>query len=442
MAGSTKGRGLEGQDDREVTPPIITLEFPPGFKRNNNSVKQGFNANVDVKMNDKQSSASPSSGFTSEQMHKLLSLINDNTFGSIHVNMAGLEKEKVLDTCSKFGGLYLFNMNKDCSVGKSNMVAIFCFIRQTQDDSVFGQEDVQAPNFRRSSRPSKLPARFIDYVVSSNVKYGIKKFVSYANLKAMNNEIEDLNRNNTWYVCDLPYGRKAIGCKWIYKIKYKSFGEVERYKVRLVAKGFSQRESFDYDETFSPVIRMVTVRCLISIVVVNGWPLYQLDVNNVFLYGDLVEDVYMTLPEGDVFVALLMYVNDIVIIGNDETEISNFKRKYFLELLHEYGLLAVIPVDIPLPENTILSFDETKDDKYLSDFTIYQKLKDKLIYLTNTRPDICYAVHCLIQHTHSPLQSYFKSPLRVLRYLKGSPGCGIQFYKKSNLKLKAYADAD
>ncbi|GKB31957.1 hypothetical protein Tco_0871358, partial [Tanacetum coccineum] len=65
------------------------IGFPPGFKRNNNSMKQGFNANVDVKMNDKQSSASPSSSFTSEQMQKLLSLINDNTFGSIHVNMAG-----------------------------------------------------------------------------------------------------------------------------------------------------------------------------------------------------------------------------------------------------------------------------------------------------------------------------------------------------------------
>ncbi|GJU25789.1 ribonuclease H-like domain-containing protein [Tanacetum coccineum] len=158
----------------------------------------------------------------------------------------------------------------------------------------------------------------------------------------MNNEIEDLNKIDTWY------------------------------KARLVAKGFSQREGFDYDETFSPVIKIDTVGCLISIAVVNGWPLYQLDVNNVFLYGDLVEDVYMTLPEGDVFVALLMYVNDIVIIGNDETEISNFKS----------------------------------------------------------------------QHMHSPLQSHFKAALRVLRYLKGFPGCRIQFYKKSDLKLKAYTNAD
>ncbi|GJV14195.1 ribonuclease H-like domain-containing protein [Tanacetum coccineum] len=119
-----------------------------------------------------------------------------------------------------------------------------------------------------------------------------------------------------------------------------------------------------------------------------------------------------------------------------------FERKFCLELLHEYGLLAARPVDIPLPENTILSFDETKDDKYLFDFTSYQKLMGKLIYLTNTRPYINYVVHCLSQHMHSLLQSHFKVALRVLRYLKGSPRCGIQFYIKSDLKLKAYVDAD
>ncbi|GJZ90476.1 ribonuclease H-like domain-containing protein [Tanacetum coccineum] len=105
-------------------------------------------------------------------------------------------------------------------------------------------------------------------------------------VKAMNNEIEALNRNNTWTICDLPIGRKPIGSKWIWKIKYKASGDIERHKVRLVAKGFSQKEGFDYDETFSPVVKIVIVRCLISIDVVNKWPLYQLDVNKAFLYGD------------------------------------------------------------------------------------------------------------------------------------------------------------
>nr|GEV84972.1 putative ribonuclease H-like domain-containing protein [Tanacetum cinerariifolium] len=91
---------------------------------------------------------------------------------------------------------------------------------------------------------------------------------------------------------------KIVGCKWLFKIKYKSSGEIGRYKAILVAKGYSQREGIDYEKTFSPVVKVVTVRCLISLIVHNNWPLFQLDVNNAFVYGDLHEDVYMDLPYG------------------------------------------------------------------------------------------------------------------------------------------------
>ncbi|GJZ56728.1 putative RNA-directed DNA polymerase, partial [Tanacetum coccineum] len=109
-------------------------------------------------------------------------------------------------------------------------------------------------------------------------------------LEAMNQEMEALNRNGTWEITKLPICRKPIGHKWVYKVKYQSSGEVDRFKARLVAKGFNQKERIDYEKTFSPVVKIVTVRCLLTLAVHNSWPIYQLDINNAFLYEELVEE--------------------------------------------------------------------------------------------------------------------------------------------------------
>ncbi|GKC05102.1 ribonuclease H-like domain-containing protein, partial [Tanacetum coccineum] len=122
-----------------------------------------------------------------------------------------------------------------------------------------GNESQVQPAVRRSSRSAKVLAKFNDYVVGSNAIKNTKW------IEAMNNEIEALNRNNIWTICDLPKGRKPVGSKWLFKIKYKSTCEIERYKARLVAKGFSQREGFDYLETFSLVVNMSTVRCMVNV---------------------------------------------------------------------------------------------------------------------------------------------------------------------------------
>nr|GEX96557.1 ribonuclease H-like domain-containing protein [Tanacetum cinerariifolium] len=339
----------------------------------------------------------------------------------------------------------------------------------------------EQPSVRRSSRPSRLPAKFNDFMLDSKLKYGIEKHVNYSKLnsvnycfattlnksvepstyydavkdarwvEAINNEIKALIRNNTWTITNLPIGRKTIDNKWLYKIKYKSTGQIDKFKARVVAKGFSQKEDIDFDETFSPVVKMVTVRCLIRIVVFNDWPLFQLDVNNAFLYGDLNKDIYKSLPFGfecadknkvcklnkalyglkqaprrwnaklttvlvehgfvqskydyslylkdtnEVFVSLLVYVDDFIIIVNSLDEIEKFKvylkikfmikdlgvmkyflgnevlanangicmtqRKYYLELIHEFGLLATKPVTTPLPKNCVLVVDESESDK-------------------------------------------------------------------------------
>ncbi|CAM8926953.1 unnamed protein product [Rhodiola kirilowii] len=89
----------------------------------------------------------------------------------------------------------------------------------------------------------------------------------------MQAEIDALQLNDTWEVTDLPQGKHVIGCKWVYKIKRHSDGSIERYKARLVAKGFTQEEGLDYHETFAPVVKMTTIRTVLTLASAKNWPI-------------------------------------------------------------------------------------------------------------------------------------------------------------------------
>jgi hypothetical protein len=95
---------------------------------------------------------------------------------------------------------------------------------------------------------------------------------------------------------DRPYGTKLIGCKWVFKNKYRSYGSLENKKARLMTKGFSQKEGLDYGETFSPIEKWDTIHTLFSIAAQNGWKIHQMDVKNAFLNGDLKENAFMSQP--------------------------------------------------------------------------------------------------------------------------------------------------
>ncbi|KAL9996375.1 putative RNA-directed DNA polymerase [Helianthus debilis subsp. tardiflorus] len=340
----------------------------------------------------------------------------------------------------------------------------------------------------------------------------------------MKNEINALQSNETWSLEKLPNGKRATDSKWVYKIKYKPNGEVERYKARLVAKGFTQMEGIDFHETFAPVAKLVTVRTLLAVAVKKGWHINQLDVNNAFLHGDLHEDVYpkdlenrmmiefvssrnrymglnkrhgigiknsplpclisvLNKPEPTLlcsflrnmifFVAALIYVDDVIIMGNDSNKIKNTKvflnnkfsikdlgplkfflgievarineglvlsqRKYILDILEDAGMTGCCPSPFPMEQN--LKLDKCEEEQRV-DGQQYRRLVGRLLYLQATRPDVTFAVNVLSQFVSDPRQSHMEAANRVLRYLKATAGQGILLPKAGGTNLTVYSDSD
>ncbi|GKC96412.1 retrovirus-related pol polyprotein from transposon RE1 [Tanacetum coccineum] len=284
-------------------------------------------------------------------------------------------------------------------------------------------------------------------------------------------------------------------------IKYNKDNYIERFKARLVAKGFNKKEGANYKETFTPIAKMVTVRALLATAVQNNWFLEQLDINNAFLHGDLDEEVYMTVPQGystslppntvckhkkslyadtslftlhtqNNFHTLLVYVDDTLLAGNNQSLINSIKqlhetfsikdlgslhyylgikilrnstgitmpqRKYALELLQSGQVLNEKPVITPIDPQSPLN-DTTGTP--LPDPSHYMTLVGKLIYLTITRPNISFAAQLLSQFSHSLRTTHMKALLRVLRYIKLSLGQALHFTHTFNPQLQAYCDSN
>jgi len=171
------------------------------------------------------------------------------------------------------------------------------------------QEQIESktPEVRRSTRERRPPVWHSEYVTESNITYclltedgepstfheAIKSTDVSMWMTAMQEEIEALHKNNTWDLVPLPQGRKAISNKWVYKIKRDSNDQVERYRARLVVKGYTQKEGIDFNEIFSPVVRLSTIRVVLAMCAIFNLHLEQLDVKTAFLHGELEEEIYM-----------------------------------------------------------------------------------------------------------------------------------------------------
>lgn len=132
---------------------------------------------------------------------------------------------------------------------------------------------------------------------------------------SVSGEINALEASGTWDITVLPPGKKAIGCRWVFTIKYKSNGEIDRFKARLVAFGNKQEEGLDFDETFAPVVKIKIIQMFLKVVTVKGWEIHQMEVHNALLHGDLEEKVYMKLHPG--------------FVVNDKTKVCKLKKALY-----------------------------------------------------------------------------------------------------------------
>lgn len=165
----------------------------------------------------------------------------------------------------------------------------------------------------------------------------------------MSVELAALETNHTWNIEPLPPGKKIVGCKWLYKVKYLANGDVDRYKTRLVATGFTQTAGLDYFETFAPVAKMSTLRILLTFVAKKNWCIMQLDVTNTFLHGVLDEEVYMALPPGYSLSSelLSMFPNQRLVCGILKSiyGLKQAHRQWFIALtnaLLKFGFVLLV----------------------------------------------------------------------------------------------------
>uniref|UniRef100_A0A7N2LJ68 Retrovirus-related Pol polyprotein from transposon TNT 1-94 n=1 Tax=Quercus lobata TaxID=97700 RepID=A0A7N2LJ68_QUELO len=297
---------------------------------------------------------------------------------------------------------------------------------------------------------------------------------------AMKDEMDSLLGNQTWELTELPIGKKTLHNKWVYRIKNEHDGS-KRYKARLVIKGFQQKEGIDYTEIFSLVMKMSTIRLVLGMVAAENLHLEQLDVKTAFLHGDLEEDIYMIQPEGFIvqgqenlvcklrkslyglkqtprqwykkfdsfmqirfkrceadhccyvksfdnsYIILLLYVDDMLIVGSSIEEINNLKK----QLSKQFAMKDLGAAKQILGMRIIR--DKANCTLKLSQSEYVKKVLN--------RPDIVHAVGVVSKFMSRPGKQHWEAVKWILRYLKGSSDTFLCFTGTS-LKLQGYVDAN
>ncbi|CAJ2658330.1 unnamed protein product [Trifolium pratense] len=402
------------------------------------------------------------------------------------------------------------------------------------------------PLLRRSSRERQVSQRYPphDYVTVTDNGEPEHYQEAIANVdkekwfKAMQEEMNSLHENHTFELVKLPKGKRALKNKWVYKIKSESDQSQPRYKARLVVKGFNQRKGIDFEEIFSPVVKMTSIRVVLGLAASLNLEVEQLDVKTAFLHGDLEEELYMEQPEGfevkgkeelvcrlkkslyglkqaprqwykkfdsfmekhgydkttadhcvfvkkfsdGDFIILLLYVDDMLIVGHDTKKIKSLKKElsmsfamkdlgpakqilgmrisrdrkngklwlsqhnYIEKVLERFNMSKAKPVSTPLAGHLKLSSEQCptseKDKEDMKKKIPYASAVGSLMYaMVCTRPDIAHAVGVVSRFLSNPGKDHWQAVKWILRYLRGTSKVCLCFGGGDPV-LDGYTDAD
>ena len=356
-------------------------------------------------------------------------------------------------------------------------------------------------------------------------------------IKAIGDELQSMKDNGVWDLVPMPEGVRPVSCKWVFKTKRDSQGNIERYKARLVARGFTQREGIDYKETFSPVSSKDSFRTIMALVAHLDLELHQMDVKTAFLNGELEEDIYMVQPKGlpsqeegqfvcklkksiyglkqasrqwylkfhhvvtsygfevskvedcvyrkfsgSGFVFLVLYVDDILLAGNDMRLLQDTKkflsknfemkdlgeasfvlgiqilrdrsqgilrlsqRAYVEKILERFSMQNCRPHDTPVSKGDKFSLKQcpqTELDRKSMENVPYASAVGSLVYLQIcTRPDLAYIVGMLGRYQSNPGREHWIAAKRVFRYLQKTKDLMLTYRKSDNLEIIGYSDSD
>eukprot|EP00253_Pinus_taeda_P015979 PITA_15979 len=273
----------------------------------------------------------------------------------------------------------------------------------------------------------------------------------------MDEEIDAIEKNDTWNLVELPKDKNLIGVKWVYKKNLNEKGEIDKFKARLVAKGFSQQLGIDFGEKFALVAILGIVRAVLATATQNKWKVYQMDLKSTFLNGILEEETYVQQPpryevEGDFelveFKASMMKEFEMTDLGLmkyflgievEQSEKGTFicQNKYARDLLKRMENCKLVPT--PVATGTKLSKDEEGSNV---NPTLFKRLVGNLMYLTSTRTDIMQGITFISRFMETPKDTHWSEGKGILRYIAGTRNCGIMYASIEKKDLIGYIDND